>query len=59
MAFETRHDLATLESVLKRIRQALTPDGAFLLIEFNSGSKSEFYFPKPYYRCRYQSAGNC
>lgn len=38
MAFDTIHDLAAPDAVLRRIRQSLTPKGAFLMIEFKFNS---------------------
>jgi ubiquinone/menaquinone biosynthesis C-methylase UbiE len=48
MAFDTIHDLAAPEAVLRRIRQALAPAGAFLMIEFKFNSTVEGNIGNPF-----------
>ncbi len=48
MAFDAIHDLAAPERVLNRIRQALTPDGLFLMIEFKFQSNVDGNVGNPF-----------
>ncbi len=48
MAFDTIHDLAAPDAVLRRIRNALTPEGAFLMIEFKFNSTVDGNIGNPF-----------
>ena len=48
MAFDTIHDLAAPDAVLGRIRQALTPEGTFLMIEFKFSSMVDGNIGNPF-----------
>ncbi|MCB1127208.1 MAG: methyltransferase domain-containing protein [Verrucomicrobiae bacterium] len=48
MAFDTIHDLAAPDAVLSRIRRALAPGGAFLMVEFKFSSLLEENIGNPF-----------
>jgi SAM-dependent methyltransferase len=48
LAFDTIHDLAAPGAVLGRIRDALAPDGAFLMIEYKFSSKVDENVDNPF-----------
>jgi ubiquinone/menaquinone biosynthesis C-methylase UbiE len=48
MAFDAIHDLGAPETVLQRIRQALTPTGTFLMIEFKFQSHVDGNIGNPF-----------
>ena len=48
MAFDTVHDLAAPDAVLNRIREALAPNGAFLMVEFKFSSLLEENIGNPF-----------
>ena len=48
MAFDTVHDLAAPDAVLNRIRAALAPNGAFLMVEFKFSSLLEENIGNPF-----------